>query len=68
VGEIDRRKQDIDVLERVLGSTREGEEGREGHTEVVDIGVRPWIGGTVTSATETTVGVEPEPEKPEPDR
>ena len=53
---IDRRKHDLDVIERVLGVARDSPEGRGGHTQVVDLGVRPWFGGSLTSAAQMTIG------------
>jgi hypothetical protein len=56
VADIDRRKHEVDVLERVLGSAGDAAAPDQPHTEVVDISVRPWLGGTTTSAVQVTVG------------
>jgi hypothetical protein len=56
VGEIDRRKHDIDVLERVLGDIRtEGEESRR--TEVVSLDVNPGLVSSVSTVQVTVGGV-----------
>jgi hypothetical protein len=49
---IDRTREDSDVIERVLG--RSDETGPL--SEVIDVGIRPWLAGTVTSAVQLTVG------------
>ena len=56
MGGIDRTKQDIDVMERVLGAAQD-EEGPE--AEVIDLSVRPWLGGATTTAVQIRVGVNP---------
>jgi hypothetical protein len=48
---IDRTREDADVLERVLG--RSDDTGPL--SEVIDVGIRPWLAGTVTSAVQLTV-------------
>jgi hypothetical protein len=49
---IDRRKQEIDVLEQVMKGVRtQGPEGGSA-PHVVDIGTRGWTGGTVRSAVQ----------------
>ena len=53
---IDRRKHEVDVIERVLGSTADGDRQHEVHTDVVDIAIRPWLAGTTTAAVQVTVG------------
>jgi hypothetical protein len=55
---IDRRTQDSDVMERVLGidTTPDAPDVR---TEVIDISVRPWMAGTTVSAVQLTVGAMP---------
>ena len=61
-------------MERVLQAAHDPEEGHEGHTEVVDLGVRPWIAGTTASAVQMTIGGVtsdpglPDPGVPEPER
>jgi hypothetical protein len=52
VGEIDRKKHVADVMERVLGV----ENDTAPHTEVIDLGVRSWLGGTVSSAVQLSIG------------
>ncbi len=49
---IDRTREDSDVIERVLG--RGDEPGPR--SEVIDVGIRPWLAGTVTSAVQLTIG------------
>jgi hypothetical protein len=63
MGRIDRRKHDIDVIERVLGSVR-GEDAPL--TEVVNLEQRPWLVGAATTAVQLMVGAEREDEKPAP--
>ena len=60
---IDRRKHDIDVIERVLGGIQDEPVGRGSHTEVVDIDARPWVGGVTTSAVQLTIGIGGRPER-----
>jgi hypothetical protein len=48
---LDRRRQDFDVVERVLGSVHDHE--AEPHPDVVEVDVKPGIIGT-TSVVETT--------------
>lgn len=67
MGAIDRRKHDIDVMERVLGTAREPLDG-DAYTEVVDLGIRPWLAGTTMTAVQVTVGTAREDEKPGPAR
>ena len=64
MGAIDRRKHDIDVMERVLGA-HETESENGSHTEVVDLGVRPWLAGVTTSVVQVTVSGSP-PDVSEP--
>ena len=56
MGAIDRRKHDIDVMERVLGTARDPEETDAPYTEVVELGISPWMAGTARSAIQLTVG------------
>ena len=56
MADLDRKKHDMDVMERVLGGVREAIEAQGGHTEVVDLDVRAWIAGTTTSAVQMTIG------------
>jgi hypothetical protein len=48
---LDRKKHDFDVMERVLGVDEES--GVK--TDVVDVEVRPWIGGSTTSVVQLTI-------------
>jgi hypothetical protein len=57
VGAIDRKKHEIDIMERVLGAPKEEGDDPVLHTEVLDLSVRPWLGGTTTSAVQLTVGL-----------
>jgi hypothetical protein len=52
---IDRRTQDSDVMERVLGvdSHPENDDVR---TEVIDLALQPWLAGVIVSAVQLTVG------------
>lgn len=54
MGAIDRTKHDSDVMERVLGAAADSGDALD-HSEVIAIGVRPWLGGTVSSAVQLTV-------------
>jgi hypothetical protein len=53
---IDRRKHDIDVIERVLGGALDDRDDDGRHTEVVDVDVRPWLAGTASRTVQVTVG------------
>jgi hypothetical protein len=50
---LDRRRQHVDVLERVLGSARDDDVQRR--SEVVELNVRPWLAGITTSVVQVTV-------------
>ena len=63
MGSIDRRKHDIDVIERVLGGIQDEPVGPGSHTEVVDIDARPWFGGVTTSTVQLTIGIGERPER-----
>ncbi len=52
---IDRRKQEIDVLEQVMKGVRTQGPDRGHVPQVVDIAVRGWAGGTVRSAVQVQV-------------
>jgi hypothetical protein len=55
MGEVDRKKHDVDVLERVLGGV--GESTPPAHsTPLFDVDV-PWFGGSMRSTVEMTVGL-----------
>jgi hypothetical protein len=53
---IDRRKHDIDVIERVLGGARDRADDDGPQTEVVESDVRPWLAGTTSTSVQVTVG------------
>ena len=56
MGDLDRRKHDVDILERVIGGIRDsGESDR--HSRVVDVDV-PGAGGSPHSTLEVTVGID----------
>ena len=46
---------DSDVMERVLGVDAMDDRD-EVHSEVVDVGARPWLAGVTLSAVQVTVG------------
>jgi hypothetical protein len=51
---LDRRRQHLDVLERVLGDAHEDDE-LQPHPDVVELRVKPWLVGTTTSVVQMTV-------------
>jgi len=52
---IDRRKQEIDVLEQVMKGVRTRGPERGHAAQVVDIAVRGWAAGTVRSAIQVQI-------------
>ena len=55
MGDLDRRKHDVDILERVLGGIRDaGESDR--HSRVVDVDI-PGTNDSPNSTLELTVGI-----------
>ena len=50
---LDRSRQHIDVLERVLGRANDDEV--QPRSEVVELNVRPWRAGTNTSVVQVMV-------------
>jgi len=56
MGDVDRRKHDVDVIERVLGSIRDTDTSHDTRTRVVDVDV-PWSGGSSHRVLEVTVGI-----------
>lgn len=56
MGGLDRRKHDVDVIERVLGGVRDGDTA-EGRTRVYDMDV-PWVSGCRDQTLELTVGID----------
>jgi len=63
MGVIDRRKHDVDVMERVLGRARDPLGDIDPYTEVFNLHAETWLAGTATSAVQVTVGsIEGEPD------
>ena len=58
---LDRRKNDFDVMERVLGQVRDDEHAP--HTDVVSLEVRPGVITSTESAVQVTVGRDDEDER-----
>jgi hypothetical protein len=65
MGDVDRKKHDVDIIERVLGNIREGGGAPEESTRLLDVEV-PWFGGSTRSTVELTVGL-PAESRPHPD-
>ena len=63
MSDIDRRKQDVDVLERVLGEVRDEVSPSEGASSLIDVD-SSWFGGSVHSTVELTVGWSEESREP----
>lgn len=64
MGDVDRTKHDVDVLERVIGALDEPEDAhRSRTTPLLDVEV-PWFGGTAHSTVELTVGLPSELHRP----
>ena len=59
VMDLDRRKHDVDIIERVLGGIRESG-SPDVQTRVLDVDVpdAPWAGGTVHRTVELTIGID----------
>ena len=55
MGDVDRRKHDVDILERVLGGIRDSGES-DGRSRVVDVEL-PGTSGCPNSTLELTVGI-----------
>ena len=55
MGDVDRKKHDVDVIERVLGGVRDTDPSSETSTRLLDVEV-PWFGGSMQSTVEMTVG------------
>jgi hypothetical protein len=66
MGDVDRKKHDVDIIERVLGNIREGGGAPEESTRLLDVEV-PWLGGSTRSTVELTVGL-PSESRPDDDR
>lgn len=56
MGDLDRRKHDVDIIERVLGAIRDTEPS-ESYTRVVDVDL-PHTGDSEHSTLELTVSLE----------
>ena len=55
MGDVDRKKHDVDVIERVLGGIGDDVRAHEQSTRLLDLDV-PWFGGSMHSTVEMTVG------------
>jgi hypothetical protein len=53
---LDRRKHDVDIIERVLGGVRDPDT-TEVRARVVDVDV-PWVSGLRDQTLELTVGID----------
>ena len=56
MGDLDRRKHDVDVIERVLGGISDSDPSADIRTRVVDVDV-PCAGGSSHRVLELTVGI-----------
>ena len=56
MGDLDRRKHDVDIIERVLGGIRDTED-HLGRTHVVDVNL-PWASDYQHPTLEVTVGLD----------
>jgi hypothetical protein len=56
MGDLDRRKHDVDIIERVIGAIRETGTS-DGRTRVVELNV-PSVGGSSRPILELTVGID----------
>ncbi len=54
--DLDRRKHDVDVIERVLGGIGDTDTSDDMRTRVVDVDV-PWASGSSHRILELTVGI-----------
>jgi hypothetical protein len=52
---IDRRTQDSDVMERVLGIDADPS-ADDVRTEIIELAVLPWLAGVTVSTVQLTVG------------
>ena len=57
MGGLDRRKHDVDVIERVLGTIRDSDAAEDDRTRVIDLDV-PWVSGSRDQTLELTVGID----------
>jgi hypothetical protein len=62
---LDRRKHDVDVIERVLGDVRDSAPD-ERQTRVFDVDV-PWISGSRDQTLELMVGIDVDDSDSDPD-
>ena len=56
MGGVDRKKHDVDVIERVLGGAGAEADSHDRSTRLLDVDV-PWFGGSKHSTVELTVGL-----------
>lgn len=56
MGDLDRRKHDVDIIERVLGGIQETMGPHPPATRLIDLDV-PWFGGSMHSTVEMMVGL-----------
>lgn len=56
MGDVDRKKHDVDVIERVLGGTGADVGAHDHSMPLLDVEV-PWFGGSKPSTVELTVGL-----------
>lgn len=56
MADVDRKKHDVDVIERVLGGAGADVTPTDRSTPLLDVEV-PWFGGTKPSTVELTVGL-----------
>ena len=66
MGDVDRKKHDVDVIERVLGGAYEQAGPDDRSRSLIDVDV-PWFGGSVRSTVEMTVGLPAESRTPRTD-
>jgi hypothetical protein len=66
MGDVDRKKHDVDVIERVLGGAGADDGPDDRSTPLLDVEV-PWFGGVKSSTVELTVGL-PEESRSRSDR
>ncbi len=56
MGDVDRKKHDVDVIERVLGGAGADVTTTDRSTRLLDIEV-PWFDGMKSSTVELTIGL-----------
>lgn len=56
MGDIDRKKHDVDIVERVMGYSAEDEDDYGARVEVIDVDVRPGFISSTVSASQLIVG------------